>query len=78
MICSIKYVISAGTDFHLTEATSQQAEEEEESEGRFKRGLMNIGRWAEQNSVQLSRQMIIPAAHKNRFQGLLCHASAVG
>ena len=47
-----KIVISAGTDFHLTEATSQQAEEDgEESEGRFKRGLMNNRRWAEQNSV---------------------------
>ena len=64
----------------LTEATSQQAKEVgkagEESEGRFERGLMNNRHWSEQNSV--ARQLIIPAAHKNRFQGLLCHASAVG
>ena len=47
---------SAATDFYLIwqkQLVNKQKKKEagEESEGRFKRGLMNNGHWSEQNSV---------------------------
>ena len=61
------FVIS---DFLPTEVTGRQAKEE--GEEWFESWLMN------KVASSVAPQLIMQVAHKNRFQGLLCHASPLG